>query len=186
MKVVVAVDSFKGSMESLEAGDAVKNGVLRVDPTAEVMVRPLADGGEGTVSALAAGMNGTLEQVSVTGPLGAPVTAEYGVITLDGTKTAVMEMAAAAGLPLLAPEERNPLYTTTYGVGEMIKDAIEKGCRKFIMGIGGSATNDGGVGMLQALGFDFLDEKGEPIPYGAITNRLAQNVLRYNAIFSII
>ena len=125
---------------------------------AEVQVRPLADGGEGTVEALVAGMNGKTEHVKVTGPLGEPVICEYGII--ESTKTAVIEMAGAAGITQVPDEKRNPLYTTTYGVGEVIKDAIEKGCRRFIVGIGGSATNDGGIGMLRALGFTFLDKDG--------------------------
>ena len=150
MKVVTAIDSFKGSMTSMEAGFAAAEGIHRVDADAEVQVRPLADGGEGTVEALVAGMNGKTEHVKVTGPLGEPVICEYGII--ESTKTAVIEMAGAAGITQVPDEKRNPLYTTTYGVGEVIKDAIEKGCRRFIVGIGGSATNDGGVGMLQALG----------------------------------
>ena len=148
MKVVTAIDSFKGSMTSMEAGFAAAEGIHRVDADAEVQVRPLADGGEGTVEALVAGMNGKTEHVKVTGPLGEPVICEYGII--ESTKTAVIEMAGAAGITQVPDEKRNPLYTTTYGVGEVIKDAIEKGCRRFIVGIGGSATNDGGVGMLQA------------------------------------
>ena len=161
MKVVVAIDSLKGSMSSLEAGEAIKAGVLNVYPDADVQVRPLADGGEGTVEALGLGMGGKLHTVSVTGPLGGKVDAVYGILS-DG-KTAVMEMAQAAGLPLIKREERNPLKTTTYGVGEMICDAMEKGCRHFIIGIGGSATNDGGIGMLMALGYEMLDAEGKPV-----------------------
>ena len=146
MKVVVAIDSLKGSLSSLEAGHALSEGIHKVFPKAEVTVRPLADGGEGTVEALTLGMNGHLEKVIVTGPLGRPVEAIYGI--LEKSKTAIMEMSAAAGITLVDEQERNPLNTTTYGVGEMIKDAIDKGCRHFIMGIGGSATNDGGIGML--------------------------------------
>ena len=128
-------------------------------------VRPLADGGEGTVEALTAGMNGRIERVKVTGPLGTRVEAAYGMIA--ATKTAVIEMSAAAGITLVDEQDRNPLHTTTYGVGELIQDAIKKGCRNFIVGIGGSATNDGGVGMLQALGYGFLDAAGRQVPYGA-------------------
>ena len=159
------IDSFKGSMTSLEAGHAAAEGIHRADPDAGVEIRALADGGEGTVEALISNMNGKIRAVQVTGPLGDPVVCEYGV--LEKTKTAVIEMAGAAGLVLVPEERRNPLYTTTYGVGEVIRDAIEQGCRRFIVGIGGSATNDGGVGMLQALGFGFLDEKGHQISYGA-------------------
>ena len=143
MKIVTAIDSFKGSMTSMEAGQAAAEGIQRVDVDAEVIVRPLADGGEGTVEALVSGMNGTLQKVQVTGPLGEPVICEYGII--EGTKTAVIEMA----------------------VGEVIRDAIDKGCRRFLVGIGGSATNDGGVGMLQALGYGFLDKDGNQVPFGA-------------------
>lgn len=166
MKVVVTMDSFKGSLSSLEAGDAVRAGILRADGSAEVVVQPLADGGEGTVEALTAGMGGTLQRVMVTGPSLRKVEAVYGILP-DG-KTAVMEMSQAAGITLVTGAERNPLHTTTYGVGEMILDAIRKGCRRFIIGIGGSATNDGGIGMLQALGFGMLDRDGEQVPPGAI------------------
>lgn len=163
MKVVVAMDSFKGSLTSLAAGAAVREGILRADPAAEVLVRPLADGGEGTVEALVSGMGGKLRTVRVTGPLGEGVDCAYGVLG----DTAVIEMAGAAGLPLVPAEERDPLRTTTYGVGEVIADAIAQGCRRFLVGIGGSATNDGGAGMLQALGFGLLDAEGRDIPRGA-------------------
>ncbi len=186
MKIVVAIDSFKGSMTSLQAGEAIRRGIHRVIPDAEVFVRPLADGGEGTVEALTLGMGGTLHTIEVTGPLGQPVQATYGIAPLPQEKegsehgqnlspcggnkkgaVAIIEMSAAAGITLVPPEKRNPLHTTTYGVGELIKDAIQKGCRHFIVGIGGSATNDGGIGMLQALGFDLLDKEGKQVPFGA-------------------
>ena len=157
------MDSFKGSLTSLAAGAAAREGILRADPAAEVLVRPLADGGEGTVEALVSGMGGRLRTVRVTGPLGAGVDCAYGVLG----DTAVIEMAGAAGLPLVPAEERDPLRTTTYGVGEVIADAIAQGCRRFLVGIGGSATNDGGAGMLQALGFGLLDAEGRDIPRGA-------------------
>ena len=165
MKVVVAIDSLKGSMSSLEAGEAIKSGVLRALPEADVVVRPLADGGEGTVEALALGMGGKLVTVNVTGPLGEKVDCVYGI--LEESKTAIMEMSGAAGITLVPEASRNPLHTTTYGVGEVIKDAISKGCRHFIVGIGGSATNDGGIGMLQALGYGMLDKDGNQVPFGA-------------------
>ncbi len=165
MKVVVAIDSLKGSLSSLEAGEAIKEGVLKAMPNAEVCVRPLADGGEGTVEALALGMGGMLETVKVTGPLGEVVDCVYGI--LEESKTAIIEMSGAAGITLVPDELRNPLHTTTYGVGEVIIDAIRKGCRHFIVGIGGSATNDGGIGMLQALGFGMLDKNGTQVPFGA-------------------
>ncbi|MEF2877850.1 MAG: glycerate kinase [Blautia sp.] len=164
MKVVVAVDSFKGSLSSLEAGKAIEAGILKCCPDAEVKVRPLADGGEGTVEALIQGMDGKLERIKVTGPHGKPVEARYGIVRGN---TAVLEMAEAAGITLLEEEEKNPYYTTTFGVGEIIKDGIQKGCRRFLVGIGGSATNDGGAGMLQALGFGLLDKEGKQIPFGA-------------------
>lgn len=166
MKAVVAIDSLKGSLSSVEAGNAIAEGIYRADAEAKVEVRPLADGGEGTVDALVQGMNGSLRKVCVTGPLGEKVDAAYGII--EEEKMAVIEMSAAAGITLVPDEKKNPLFTTTYGVGEMIRDAIEKGCRKFVVGIGGSATNDGGIGMLQALGYEFLDSKGNPVPYGAV------------------
>ncbi len=165
MNVVVAIDSLKGSLSSLEAGAAISEGIHKVIEDAQIIVRPLADGGEGTVEALALGMNGRIENIKVTGPLGTVVEAAYGII--DETKTAIIEMSAAAGITLVPEQERNPLNTTTYGVGEMISDAINKCCRKFIVGIGGSATNDGGIGMLQALGYRFLDADGKQVPFGA-------------------
>lgn len=161
MKVTVAMDSFKGSLTSLKAGEAVKEGIKRVYPDAEVCVRPLADGGEGTVEALTSGMGGKLHTVTVTGPLGKPVSCQYGIIT--DSQTGIIEMSGAAGITLVPEELRNPMNTTTYGVGEVICDAIKKGCRRFIVGIGGSATNDGGIGMLQALGYGILDKDGNPI-----------------------
>lgn len=159
MKVVVAIDSLKGSLSSMEAGMAVKNGILAAKPDAEVIVKPLADGGEGTTDALIEGMNGERIDLTVTGPMHTPVDAYYGY--LKDTNTAVMEMASAAGITLVPDEEKNPLLATSYGVGEMINDAIQRGCRNFIIGIGGSVTNDGGIGMLKALGVRFLDQNGE-------------------------
>lgn len=166
MNIVVAVDSFKGSMTSLEAGDAIAQGIRKAAPDANVIVRPIADGGEGTMDALIEGMQGAYETITVTGPNGKPVACQYGVI--PGAGIAVVEMAKAAGLTILRQEERNPLYTTTYGVGEIIKDAIQKGYRRFIIGIGGSATNDVGIGFLQALGYHFLNAEGKEVPFGAI------------------
>ena len=165
MKIVTAIDSFKGSMTSIEAGNAFSDGFHRVFPDAEIIVRPLADGGEGTVEALTNGMNGHLEHVMVSGPFGQPIDCAYGLI--QDSMTAVIEMSGAAGITLVPAEDLNPLKATTYGVGEVIADAIKKGCRRFIIGIGGSATNDGGAGMLQALGFGLLDDNGKEIPRGA-------------------
>ena len=167
MKIVIAMDSFKGSLTSMEAGAAVCSGILRVYPNAKISVLPMADGGEGTVEALTLGMGGELQSIKVTGPSDdQKITAQYGI--LRDKKTAIIEMAAAAGLTLLPLEKRNPLYTTTYGVGEILRDAIHKGCRHFIVGIGGSATNDGGLGMLQALGWQMLDSVGETVPHNAL------------------
>lgn len=165
MKVVVAIDSLKGSLSSLEAGNAIKQGIKRVYQDAKIIVKPLADGGEGTVEAFVSGMNGKIETVVATGPLGDKIESSYGII--PEKRLAIMEMASIAGITLLSLKQRNPLYTTTYGLGEMIKDAISKGCNNFIIGIGGSATNDGGIGMLQALGFDLLDKDGNQVPLGA-------------------
>lgn len=165
MRAVIAMDSFKGSLSSMEAGRAAAEGLKRAYKEADTVIRPLADGGEGTVEALVSGMNGIMQCVKVTGPLGTPVDCRYGI--LPESKTAIIEMSGAAGITLIPKEERNPLCTTTYGVGETIKDAIDKGCRRFIIGIGGSGTNDGGVGMLQALGYGFLDKNGNQVPFGA-------------------
>ena len=165
MRVVVAIDSFKGSMSSLEAGEAISNGIKKAHKDTEVEIRPLADGGEGTVEALSIGMGGRLINVDVTGPVGRKVSAVYGIV--DSSKTAIIEMSQAAGITLVSGNEKNPLYTTTFGVGELIKDAINKGCRHFVVGIGGSATNDCGIGMLQALGYEFLDKEGNQVGFGA-------------------
>lgn len=201
MKILIAIDSFKGSLSSKEAGEAIKSGILRIIPNAEVLISPLADGGEGTVETLVEALGGSLETVRVKGPLFQEVEAHYGILsesekfqaeiksdthreTLpedpskahseapsetdsqyspeDG-KLAVMEMSQASGITLLSPEKRNPLKTSSYGVGQMILDAYYKGCRRFLIGIGGSATNDSGIGMLTALGFRFTKENGEEI-----------------------
>ena len=213
MKILIAIDSFKGSLSSKEAGEAIKSGILRIIPNAEVLISPLADGGEGTVETLVEALGGSLETVRVKGPLFQEVEAHYGILsesekfqaeiksdthreTLpedpskahseapsetdsqyspeDG-KLAVMEMSQASGITLLSPEKRNPLKTSSYGVGQMILDAYYKGCRRFLIGIGGSATNDGGIGMLSALGFRFTKENGEEIlPIGEGLKDLAR------------
>lgn len=164
MKVVIAIDSFKGSLSSIEAGMAAKDGVLKAKPDTEVIVKPLADGGEGTVDALIEGLDGEQIDITVTGPMGAAVSCYYGL--LRKTNTAIIEMASAAGITLVPCEKKNPLLATTYGVGEIIRDAMERGCRDFIIGIGGSATNDGGIGMLKALGYNFSDENGKDVGEG--------------------
>ena len=180
MKAVIAIDSFKGSLSSLEAGNSAAEGIRRVYPDAQIEVRPLADGGEGTVEALTLGCAGQLTTVTVTGPLGKPVSCQYGIV--DSTRTAIIEMSGAAGITLVPDTERNPLYTTTYGVGEVIRDAITKGCRHFIVGIGGSATNDGGAGMLQALGFGLLDKNGNPVPFGAMCLEVLDKITTDNVL----
>lgn len=167
--VTIAVDSFKGSVDSQTAGRAVTEGFLRVFDDWTYITVPIADGGEGFFEALAE----EEYAVEVTGPLGETVEARIGRLLFGG---AVIEMAQAAGLPLVPPDKRDPMHTTTYGVGEMIKDAIEKGEREFFIGIGGSATNDGGIGMLQALGFGMLDEHGEPVPFGAKGLRVLRRI----------
>ena len=160
MRIVFAIDSFKGSLGSLEAGRVAAEGAYRAMPDAECVVRPLADGGEGTVEAIVG--EGGLRKVEVTGPAGRPVVATYGI----AGGTAIIEMAQAAGITLVSGAERNPLRTTTFGVGEIVRDAIANGCRRFVVGIGGSATNDAGAGMLQALGFRLLDREGRDVPRG--------------------
>ncbi len=178
MKVVVAIDSFKGSLTSLQAGNAAAEGLARVYPGAQVEVFPIADGGEGTVVALTTALNGKLQSVPALDPLGRPIQCEYGIVD----KTAVIEMSCAAGITLLTPQERNPMRTTTYGVGQVIADAISKGCRDFIVGIGGSATNDGGIGMLQALGFGILDETGMQVPMGGAGLEKIASITTENAL----
>ncbi|MGL5377333.1 MAG: glycerate kinase family protein [Cetobacterium sp.] len=163
MKVVIAIDSFKGSLSSFELGEAIHEGIKNVYSNVEVLKVPIADGGEGTVSSLVEGTNGKFIKVVVNNPLMEKIEATYGIM---GDGTAVIEMAEASGLPLIPAEKRNPMKTTTYGTGEIIKDAILKGCREFIIGLGGSATNDAGLGMLQALGFKFLDENKKELGFG--------------------
>ncbi len=174
MKIVVAADSFKGSLSSAELAEAVEKGVHNVYPQAEVIKIPVADGGEGTVEALVDGTSGVYRTIKANGPLMSPVTALYG-ITGDG-KTAVIEMASASGLPLVPTDKRNPMKTTTYGTGELIKDALENGCREFLIGIGGSATNDCGMGMMQALGMKFFDDKGNEVGIGGESLNKAESI----------
>jgi glycerate 2-kinase len=164
MKIVIAPDSFKGSVSSSEACEAIAQGIRRVVSDARIVSIPMADGGEGTVNALVTSTQGQLRTVTVTGPLGEPVDAAYGILgTREGNResvpmTAVIEMSAAAGLTLIPDPKRNPLHTTTHGVGQLIRDALDQDCRDFIIGIGGSGTNDGGTGMAQAIGVRFLDQ----------------------------
>lgn len=157
MTITLAFDSFKGSLRSDEVADAFEEGLRTVLPDCEVRKAYVADGGEGTMEAIVKSLNGSFIETTVSDPIGRAVKARYGII--DNGQTAVIEMAVASGLTLLKPEERNPMHTTTYGTGELIADAISRGCRRFLVGIGGSATNDGGTGMLSALGFRFLDKE---------------------------
>ena len=161
MKIVISMDSFKGSISSMEAGGVLKRAVLDSFPHDEVEVFPLADGGEGTVDAMTQGLGGQIVPVQVMGPLGEGVMSRYGY--LPETGTAVIEMADASGLTMVPKSRRNPLHTTTYGLGQLIIAAMEQGCRKFIVGIGGSATNDCGLGMLTALGWRFLRQDGSEV-----------------------
>ena len=164
MRIVVAPDSYKGSVSALGVAQAMERGILRVFPDADVRKIPIADGGEGTVDALITATHGTRHLLEVTGPLGQRVSAHWGVLG-DG-QTAVIEMAAASGLPLLTPEQRNPRISTTYGTGELMRAALDAGLRKIIIGIGGSATNDGGAGMARALGARFMADDGQELPDG--------------------
>lgn len=161
-KIVVASDSFKGSLTSLQVADSVQEAVRQVCPSCNVVKVNVADGGEGTMDALQQTLGGTRQTISVSDPLGRRI--EAGYVILEDRRTAVIEMSAASGLPLLQPSERNPMKTSTYGTGEMICDALDKGCRKFLVGIGGSATNDAGMGVLAALGFRFKDSCGQILP----------------------
>jgi glycerate kinase len=166
MKIIIAPDSFKGSLSAAEVSDAIAQGVRQIYPDALVEKVPMADGGEGTVECLVNATQGKIYEQEVLGPLGEPVLATFGI--LGDKSTAVIEMAAASGLPLVPPEKRNPLITTTYGTGQLIKYALDYGCRKMIIGIGGSATNDGGAGMVQALGVHLLDDNGKEIEFGGV------------------
>ena len=188
-KIVIACDSFKGCLGSGEVASAVAEGIRRIMPDAEIIISETADGGEGSGGILTKSMGGETVTVSVKDPLGRLINAQYGITSRDITSektareatgkatgkatTAIIEMAQASGLTLLSKEERNPLLTSTYGTGEMILDAVSKGCRKFLIGIGGSATNDGGTGMLEALGFRFLDKNGKEIK-GCCGSRLGE------------
>lgn len=172
MKIVIASDSFKGSMSSVDVAQAAEKGIHEVLSDCQVVAVNVADGGEGTVEAIVDALGGEIVKAKVTDPLGREIEACYGI----AGETAIIEMAAASGLPLLQPQERNPWLTSTYGTGEMIMDAIARGCRKFLVGIGGSATNDAGTGMLQAMGFRFYDANGEMIDH--CTGGRMQDIVR--------
>ena len=164
MKFVLAPDSFKESLTAKEVADAMEVGIKKIFKDAECVKVPMADGGEGPVQSLVDATDGKIYEVVVTGPLGNKVNAKYGILG-DG-QTAVIEMAEASGIHYVKKEDRNPLITTTFGTGELIKSALDKGVKKIIIGIGGSATNDGGAGMLQALGAKLLDKDNKEIPFG--------------------
>lgn len=163
MKIIIASDSYKGSCSTIEVANSIEKGIRRVFEDSDVVKIPVADGGEGTVDALVLGTKGKYEEVEVIGPLGGVVNATYGIIH---NEIAVIEMAAASGLTLIKKEELNPLITTTYGTGQLIKSAMDKGIRKIYVGLGGSSTNDGGVGMAQALGISFKDKMGNEVSFG--------------------
>lgn len=173
MRIIVAPDSYKGSVSAVGTANAMEKGIKAVFPGAEVIKVPIADGGEGTVEALVTATGGQVLYEDVIGPLGNVIQSHWGI--LGDEKTAVIEMAAASGLPLVPPDRKDPCITTTYGTGQLIKAALEKGLQRIIIGIGGSATNDGGCGMVQALGGRFLDADGQELPYGgAALARLEQ------------
>lgn len=159
--IVIAIDSFKGSLSSIQAGNIVFNATKKIFPQSNIKIFPLADGGEGTVDALTEGLHGKIISSYVTGPLGDKIQSRYGYLAQDNI--AIIEMADTAGLTLVPENKRNPLFTTTYGLGELILDAIHNGCRKFIIGIGGSATNDCGLGMLSALGIKFFNKNHQAV-----------------------
>ena len=164
MHILIAPDSYKGSLTALEVAQAMEEGAKRIFPDATFDLVPIADGGEGTVDALVAATNGQFRETTVTGPMRKPVKAKWGVFG-DG-KTAVIEMATASGLPLLAPDERDPLNACTCGTGELVRAALDEGVSTIILGIGGSATNDGGMGFARVLGAKFYDKAGKELPPG--------------------
>ncbi|WP_250160194.1 glycerate kinase [Caloranaerobacter azorensis] len=165
MNILIAPDSFKGSLTSKQYCDICEEAIKSVIPNAKIIKYPLADGGEGTVEALVLNTKGKIKHTTVQDPLGNPIEAKYGILG-DG-KTGVIEMASASGLTLIPTEKRNPFYTSTYGTGQLVLKLLDEGCTHIIMGIGGSATNDGGAGMMEALGFELLNDKGEIISRGA-------------------
>ncbi|MBS4208522.1 glycerate kinase [Bacillus sp. FJAT-50079] len=179
MKVLIAMDSFKESLSSLECGKAICEGIREVYKEAEIVAVPIADGGEGTIEALVHAAEGEWVEKEVIGPLGTPIQAQYGI--LGQNHAAVIEVSAACGLPLVPKNNRNPYVTTTYGVGQLICDAIDKGCREFVIGLGGSATNDAGIGMLQALGYSFKDGNNKEVGFGGHVLQQIQTIDTSNA-----
>jgi glycerate 2-kinase len=172
LRILLAFDSFKDSLSALQVGEAAKKGIYHVLSNANVMISPMADGGEGTIDALLEGTDGNEVEVRVHDPLMRPVTAKYAVMSHGGKPVAFIESARSSGLPLLPKELRNPMKVNTYGLGEQIRDAIERGYRHFVISLGGSATNDGGIGMLQALGWEFYDSVGKLV--GSDSNPLLE------------
>lgn len=163
LKILVSADKYKGSLSAIEVCNTIKKSIMEVDRNIEVIISPIADGGEGTVSTLIDSHGGKYINLEVTGPLGEPVKARFGI---TGEHIAVIEMASASGLVLVPIKKRNPMETTTFGTGELIRKALDMGCEKVIIGLGGSATNDGGLGMAQALGYKFYDNKGRKLGRG--------------------
>lgn len=184
MRVVIAPDSFKGCLNANQVAKAMRKGVQRVYPESTIDLIPMADGGEGTVEAILSAVKGVRVKVDVTDPLGRPIEAAYGLI--DNGATAIIEMAAASGLPLLNDSERNPLVTSTYGTGLLIRDALERGVSKVLLGIGGSATNDGGAGLASALGVRLLDNQGQVLPQGgaSLANLVKLDMEEINPLLS--
>ena len=164
MKIIIAPDSFKGSVSAIEVAESMQKAVLSVDLSAKTVIMPVADGGEGTIDAIATCVPATIHETEVSGPMGHKAIAKYAI--LEDSETAVIEMAQASGLPMVPSDERNPLLATTYGTGQLMKDALNRGCKKMIIGIGGSATNDGGAGVLMALGASFKDAEGKELEFG--------------------
>ena len=164
MKIIIAPDSFKGSVSAIEVAQSMQRAVLSVNPSAQIAIMPVADGGEGTIDAIASCVPAAIHEIEVCGPMGEKANAKYAVLT--ESETAVIEMAQASGLPMVPRHERNPLLATTYGTGQLMKDALNRGCKRMIIGIGGSATNDGGVGVLMALGASFRDAEGKELKFG--------------------
>ena len=178
MKIVIAIDSFKGSLTSMEAGQAVMDSIQNLFPHCQTELIPIADGGEGMLSVMMNTTQGRLQTLEAHNPCMEKIAANYGIS--HDRKTAFIEMANISGLPLIKKEQQNPLKTTTYGTGELIRDALDKGCTEFIIGIGGSATNDAGIGMLQALGFQFLDKNGKTLGQGGETMEKIAHICTQN------
>ena len=163
MKIVIAPDSFKGSCTTIEVADRIEKGIKKIYPMADIVKIPIADGGEGTVEALVLGAGGEYREKEVIGPLGETLIGKYGILN---SGVAVLELASASGLPSVPLDKRNPLITTSYGTGQLLLAAIDEGCSKIVIGLGGSATNDGGIGLAQALGVSFLNAQGKELGFG--------------------